>query len=154
MLTHVRPEDYDPDRYRPIGILWEVLSACRALPSGSTVALHGWPGSGKTPTAIWLGQRLSLPVIHLDEVRGRGGIGFDEDAARLLVFAALEAGSVIVVGVCAVRVCVPTVLIRLGHWPAQALTPSLMRFIGDYDARLLTGSIATFEAWDGLGPEG
>lgn len=148
MLTHVRPENYDPDRYLPPGILCEILSACRALPSGSTVALHGWPGSGKTPTAIWLSQRLGLSVIHLDEVRGEGGIGFDEDAARRMVSGALEIGSVIVVGVCAARVCSPTILIRLGHWPAQTLSPTLMRFIDDYDARLHRGSLGTFEAYD------
>ena len=148
MLTLVPSKEFDPDRYLPAGILKDVLAACGDLPPGSVIAVHGWPGSGKTPTAIWLAEHSGLRVIHLDEIRGPDGTGFDEEDARRRIAAARDAGSVIVEGVCAARVCTPAILVRMGHWSGQRLTSRLMAFIGDYDARTYRGAIATFEATD------
>jgi hypothetical protein len=148
LLTKVQTGNYDPSRYLPEGILAEVSTFFRTLPTASVIAIHGWPGSGKTPTARWLGDKLGLPVVHLDEIRGTDGVGFDEEAARAFIALARTEMTVIVEGICASRVCSPDVLVQLGLWPGQSLTRRVREFIQDYDARHYSGTVRSFYAYD------
>lgn len=139
LKTSVPVGKFDPASYQPEGVLTDILEACRALEAGAVIALHGWPGTGKTPTAIWLARKLGVQVIHLDDynLKSRPNFdpetdkpGFDECAMRQAI--SVRKGTVVVEGVCAARVCEPDVLVLMGEWPGARLSQKLTSFIGDY----------------------
>lgn len=142
-----RQADFDPNRYRPARILFDVLASCGDLPFGSIIALHGWPGSGKTSVALWLAGQLEIPIIHLDDFNCPDRRGFDESRMRISINDATRRGTVIIDGVCAARVCSPSVLVLLGQWPGSNKVPTLMPFIADYDPMDYHGSAYNYEVF-------
>jgi hypothetical protein len=148
--TLVPDDEYRPDAYHPSGVMNEVFHLAAELPPSSIVAFHGWPGSGKSPSARWLGRQLRCRVIHLDNFRKLQPDGsrrnFDESAMRDAIDRARAEKLIVVDGVCACRVCEPTILVTFGDWPAQSLTDSLKSFIGDYNPENHNGTEATFTA--------
>ncbi|WP_146681547.1 hypothetical protein [Thioclava sp. F28-4] len=154
MITFLRSENFDPDRFVPAGVLENVIAECRKTPIGSSLVIDGWPASGKSPTAIWLSKKLRWPVVHLDDFNfnqrpefdpEQHSPGFDEAAMKNAVADVLAESSVIVEGVCAGRICEPTIILHLGRWPGERLTKSLMTFIADYFP-MQEGSHGTFWA--------
>ncbi|MFN7883709.1 MAG: hypothetical protein ACK5PF_11945 [bacterium] len=147
------PKDFDPTRYSPPDTLPRFAEACAKLPRKSVIAIHGWCSSGKTPTAKWLGRKLGLKPIHLDDFNysQRPGFnpetdayGFDEDAMRAAIDDRRNRETIIVEGVCACRVCSPDVLLDLGAWRSFRLRASVESFIGGYDGPSFTGRLKTF----------
>ncbi len=147
------PEEFDPKRFSPPDELFRFEAACTNLPAKSVIAIHGWPSSGKTPTATWLGWRLGLDPIHLDDFNfsHRPGFnpetdayGFDEEAMRGEIAVRRVRGTIIIDGVCACRVCSPDILLDLGGWNQSHLSRTLMKFVGEYNGPSFEGRLRTF----------
>lgn len=97
-------------------------------------------------------------MIHLDEFKlnqrpefdpEQHSQGFDETAMKNSVALRLKENSVVVEGVCAGRICEPSVVLHLGTWPGQRLSKSLTAFIANYSPELHNGVQSTF--WASLG---
>lgn len=148
------PTEFDPTLFTPHDELSRFAEACAALHARSIIAIHGWPDSGKTSTARWLGWKLGLEPIHLDDfnLSDRPGFnprtdayGFDEDAMRKEIDDRRTRETIIVEGVCACRVCSPDILLDLGQWRSTRLTKKLKAFIGDYDGPSFTARVQSFQ---------